>query len=526
MSIGRAHAMHNLSSASFWMECDHWYQHKSRQIAAGEYVDSESDASRRGTALHDLLEIAVGLWLHEDPSLDDMIMRAFEVRAVQLGWSDAESDENWDQLKIAFQAVRKLLDQMPEAQVALELAVPLSHEPESVGYVDLAIVDGHDVFIVDHKFGQVEVDPGSYQNRGYALNAIRFLREKGIEIPDGARVHLGINQPRHAHEIRFAPPTNEKELWRFETAVLERVKRQKSGKGLQAPASLETCQWCDFGRICSAKRVLVSGMLSTVEELADRMGATGGRHLSESGADPALAEQLVRQKSIINEILKEATEWVQQDEATFPHWRRTQVNNPRVWDMRIRDLNEIVRELRSVGVQNPMKLMSPSEVEKTFDSPAVKEMVGELSLSEGFHVRLKYQPPAAAAPAEGKAAEVSPTDGSREVDAPVRRPPPPTFIARVQAAMNRPGAMDDAVADGVPASIEDEIEPPAKPKRKRRTKAEMLEDATQAVAETDPSPVPPPRARKKTKPKSPETLEKAKQEVRARASAIAKKGKK
>lgn len=521
MSIGRAHAMHNLSSAGFWMECDHWYQHKARQIAAGEYVDSESDASRRGTALHDLLELAIGLWLQEDPDFDQALADAFDFESIRLEWSDTEADENWDQLKIAFQAVRKLLDPMPEAQVALELAVPLSHEPESVGYVDLAIVDGHDVFIVDHKFGQVEVDPGSYQNRGYALNAIRFLRQKGIEIPDGARVHLGINQPRHSKEIRFAPPTSEKELWRFETAVLERVKRQKSGKGLQAPASLETCQWCDFGRICSAKRVLVSGMLSTVEELAAAKAETGG-HLSESGADPAMAEQLVRQKSMINEILKEATEWVQQDEETFPHWRRTQVNNPRVWDMRIRDLNEIVRELRSVGVQNPMKLMSPSEVEKTFDSPAVKDLVGELSLSEGFHVRLKYQPPAAAAPAGGKAAEVSPTN-EEPLEAPVRRPPPPTFIARVEAAMNRPGAMDDAVADGVPASIEDEIEPPAKPKRKRRTKAEMLEDATQAVAETDPAPVPKPRSRKKTKPKSPETLEKAKQEVRARASAIARK---
>ena len=511
---GRKHAMWNMSSADYWMECDHWYQHKKRRLADGTFVEEDSDASLRGTALHDIIEGAVERWVGLQDLDDEFREKEMDQLAAwvdaqlcttqaRLEWSEADLEDAADQFSIAFRAVRLMLADMPNASVALELVVPLSHERESSGYIDLVAVDETGVYFVDHKFGRIRVEPDCYQLKGYAVNGIKKLEEAGFEGLRKLPIYLGVNQPREQREIIWHE-TTWKELDAFETRIWETVRRQDKGKGLRAPASLSTCHFCDFRMGCSARSELVGGMLATVEEIAAAVE-------KKEAIEPELIERIVRDRKTIEQVIEECVTRVKEDEETYPNWKRVAVVNPRKWNMEVMDLNEIMRELRSVGVQNPLTLMSPAQVVSM--APEAKEKVFELTVDMGHHIRLKYLPPAGG---DGKAVEASPTDAKGEIACSVRRPPPPSFVERVQAAMTPKGPTiiehneDDAPRDN--AEIADEIAAAAIAPKKRGRPRKVKTD--EPVGEKKGS-----RAEKKM-------LAEAKKEILAKVKSTGRKGKK
>lgn len=473
--MSRAHAVHNMSAADYWLECDHWYGHKKCQIDAGTYESKDSDASLRGNALHSIIEKMIEAHVSEGRVDAEQVETELLAAQARLDWSESDLVDAGEQISIAFRSVRKLLDAMPDAQVLVEMAVPLAHERESEGYVDLTIIDpATGVYFTDHKFGQGRVDPDSHQNHGYAANGLAYLRSKGFDIPPGERIYLGINQPRHATEIAFHE-TTEEELADFQKTVETRVARQKSGFGLQSPETLETCQWCDFRTTCSARKMLIGGMLSTVEEIAAAVAR-------DERIEPALVERIVRERKTIESVIEECVERVKADPETFPDWKRITVGNGRAWDAETMDLNEIVRQLRGLGAQNPFELISPSAVEKRY--PETEGKLDGLTVDKGFHVRLKYT----GSGEKAAVVEEVPTQKS---------PPPPAFIERVQKAMAAKKAKKPEAVEEKP--VEPAADQPADPF------AELVERAKKRAFKKPAEPEAPPVERGRGRPRKEET---------------------
>lgn len=421
MSVEKAHATHNYSSSHIWLECDHWYGFKSKAYREGTPWDTTSAAAEAGTRKH--------------AELEELLQRVFEgagfdPKLLELAGVDAP-------VISAAKGILELLSRYPDANVATELAIPLPHEPDSDGYIDVAFWDANSVGIVDAKFGKLEVDPSSPQLKGYAYALLCRLAElNGVEkLPQ--TVLLGIAQPEiRSGVLCIEYPTSE--IIEFGRAVQQTVERQLAGKNLQGPESLDTCSWCPAKIRCGYRTSMMAGMLDDF-----------GKHTPVSSAalfeEPDLVERIVRSRKEIKEIIDECVAIVIANPDTFPDWKRTQVGNARKFDLELREAEEIAMLLEKAGVEWPWQLATPAQLKEKH--PELAEAIDELTIDQGVHVRLSPL---------GSVARRKKAD----------KPKAPAFVEQVEAAM-RPAA---------PPAPEPKKEEKPKRTRAKTTKQKAIEE--------------------------------------------------
>ena len=285
------------------------------------------------------------------------------------------TDDDRDQVTVALLASINLVSRYGTGvSYLLEQKVPLSHEPESNGYVDLgAIVRSHDVLIVnDHKFGRGEVPPDSDQNKMYAANLLLLLEKKMKWRPK--RVILSITQPALYREaVVFETTPEELEQFRLHTEAV--VKNQKKGNYVGA-SDLSTCQYCPFEDGCKEREDLIRGVMVPVNKAIE-----GGGLSSEE------VEHIARNGTAISKIVSECKTKVVNDPNTYPDWYRNSVVNARKWST-ILDEHDIAHQLRLLDCKDIYNLKTPAQIKDLY--PKAEEKVDELSTDQGHHVRLRY----------------------------------------------------------------------------------------------------------------------------------------
>ena len=396
----RAHAMHNASSSSYWMDCSLWYHLKLECERKGIDYDSENEAAQRGTMQHEVDEQAFA-WYREE-KFGKNLRRCVEGAAKALAKGHKEkygltlSDDDLTECTIAVQAVLDIIT--PEHEVALEVPIPLSHEPESKGPADVLayrqdeVAPGQyllsDLLLADYKHGRIKHSPNGYQLRVYGSNALRIFEEDvGLTLDDDTRIRLAIIQPKHYTEALVKTFTV-KELRSFQAYVEHTVERQKNGDKRGA-SSLSTCDWCDFDRIgmCTHKETLLGNVINSVRMAGE------GNELADH-----LIEEVVRSRNVFKRIIDDCTAKVRDDEKRFPNWTRATVSNGQTWTTLVDD-EQISHKLAEAGAtdEDVWVMKSPKQVhdataghEKASEIAAI---IDEYSVEAGTHVRLHFGAP-------------------------------------------------------------------------------------------------------------------------------------
>ncbi|QDH93753.1 exonuclease [Corynebacterium phage StAB] len=174
----RAHAVLSASGAARWIACP------PSALLEADLPDTESDASRQGTAAHELAE-------HK-------LRRAMKLRSDRptSEWQDDEMEELTDAYR---DYVLTILEETPGAELFIEQRVDFSHiVPGGFGTCDAVIIADGTMDIIDLKYGQgVAVDAtGNPQLRLYALGALGAF---GM-LYDIHTIRMTIYQPRR-HNI-------------------------------------------------------------------------------------------------------------------------------------------------------------------------------------------------------------------------------------------------------------------------------------------------------------------------------------
>lgn len=362
----KRHAIHNPSSADYWLHCGHWYHHKIAAEAAGENWNPDSDASRRGHLLHDIAEHALRSILN-DPECESwssvLVDNAVLASIEQLGLEEAVTDEDSEQVTKALCAVLQVIDEVScdgEVTVKLECEVPLSHEPESVGTVDVQIIGPRIYVVLDYKFGKGEVAEDADQFWVYASNAALGLEPR-------REVWLGVVQPQLRDEA-LIHKTDWDSLVEFRGHVNHTVRKQKAG-AVYAPSDLSTCNYCPFKDRCVGYVSLVSGAAEVLLNITN----------------DAQIEWVVANRTAITQGVETLADVVKQSPERFPNWSRKEVENPAKWNPGV-EIGEIAHQLRIKGVKEPYTLRTPADILSEY--PDLAGSVKQFVLDRGTHVRL------------------------------------------------------------------------------------------------------------------------------------------
>ena len=403
----RLHAMHNASSANYWMDCDLWYHLKVECERKGIDYDNENEAAQIGTMQHEVDEQAFE-WQRAG-KFESNVRRCVDAACKALAKNHFEryglklTDEHRAECAIAVQAALDLVT--PDHNVALEVPIPLSHEPESNGPADLLayreeeVAPGQfllvDVVLADYKHGRIKHSPSGHQLKVYGSNSLAVFEDLGLKLQPDTRVRLAIIQPKHYTEAIVRSFTV-KELTSFQAVVEHTVERQKGGSRRGAN-SLSTCEWCDFAKlgICHHKETLVGGLLNGVKTTPTEDMAT------------ELIEEIVASRSVLEATIKECVRRVIDDPKRFPNWTRKTVSNGQGWSPLV-DADQIGHKLEEVGAPDWYVPKTPKQIIDAYageeNAEEVQAVVEAYSEEAGTHVRLYQGAP----------------DGSKKKDPPAR----------------------------------------------------------------------------------------------------------
>jgi len=361
--MSRAHAVWNASSAKYWLNCGVYTREKLAAEAAGKEWNQPNIHSIRGSALHDVIEGVLREHFAGEIDVDRCIDKHVGIAE---GEHDYEvTDDDREQVTVALIASINLVERYGTGvSYLLEQKVPLSHEPESNGYVDLgAIVRSQDVLIVnDHKFGRGEVPPDSYQNKMYAANLLLLLEQKMKWRPK--RVILSITQPA-LYRDAVVHETTPEELEIFRLSVEVEVELQKAGK-YSGAKDLDTCTYCPFEEGCKEREDLIRGVMVPVNKA-----------LKDQGLTNVEVEHIARNGTAISKIVSECKTKVVNDPAMFPDWYRNSVANARKWST-ILDEHDIAHQLRLLDCKDIYNLKSPKQIKDLY--PKAEEKIDDFRL--------------------------------------------------------------------------------------------------------------------------------------------------
>ena len=185
-----AHAKLGASGAHRWMQCP------GSLVLEEGMPDTESDASREGTAAHAVGEAC--LLRGHDP---------FEY----IGESAPTDEVDWtvdadmaNAVDVYVRHLRELADDFGEHNVEVQVSLaPLGDWAEDMfGTADFVGLVGDVLYVRDYKHGKgvvVEAE-GNVQFAYYAVGALLHLRERGHDINAIREVRMGVVQPRAYHE--------------------------------------------------------------------------------------------------------------------------------------------------------------------------------------------------------------------------------------------------------------------------------------------------------------------------------------
>lgn len=354
----RAHAMHNASSADWWLECGLWYQWKKEAEAKGEVYDKPGEAAKRGTMMHEQAEVLLLNILDQgEEAIDDWRSSMNELTKEEKDW-----------VVTAVEAVMELVD-IRETEVETEVAIPLSHEPESDGHVDVLAYQEGCLFVIDYKFGEMQVAPSSPQLKIYGANALVLLRQNLGSIDPDMDVVLAVVQPR-IHREALVRRYKARDLLKFQAHVEHVVHAQLEGAEKRGAGSLSVCEWCPWIDRCWHRKALLGGMIKTLRKV----------ELSNEEI-----EDIVRARSALKKTIEKYTKVVAEDEDRFPNWTRVHVSNGRVWNPAL-DVSKVATQLIDAGAEEVYALRSPAQIRDS--NRKLKPLVEKLSIDSGFHVRL------------------------------------------------------------------------------------------------------------------------------------------
>ena len=341
----RPHAFRSASAASQWLNCAQWARLKRRALDADETIDTGGVHADRGTRLHTIMEDLTRAWM-ETPEADaHTLLRAPSVMGL-------EDDRDVEMISSAFHATLALLAEIGPGTTGVELQVSLSHEPGSVGYVDLAHVAGDTLVCADNKFGLGAVEADSLQNKVYASNLVRSLASKGKTFK---RVVLAILQPELSEDA-IIHETTPGELHDFRGFVDVTVQRQEDGTDERGASNPETCTFCPFKLKCPTNKAMLLDALDVAEEVTTR------------AAFPHTVERFYRSKKMLEDALAMARDAILEDEEAFPGWSRSERRNARTWDLVKWTEAEIAHQIRKAhGIADPYRLQTPSKIKAMLD---------------------------------------------------------------------------------------------------------------------------------------------------------------
>jgi len=370
------------------MECGLWGFFKRIAVDSGENFSPDSAASIQGTKQHTVAEVALRIILVDggaSPDIAKYVRQALKTTRVKLTAPDAIEN-----IEIAVRAAFELIPDTMRTE--LEFKVPLSHEPESFGTLDIAGVRSYDytgveyvdhVLVADYKFGEMPVSPDCHQLKIYAANFCEFLLDAGYSIVGSTRVQLAIIQPK-IHREAVVREFEYAQLFRYRSHVEHVVEKQVSLHDMRGAGSLSVCDWCDFRDRCHHRPTLVSGLLQDIGKKKE------GGMLAD-----AKIEEIVKSRSAFKKVIDECTALVVDNVDRFPNWTRAKVANAEKWSPLMEE-EDIQKTLEKKGAKDLFTLSQPKRVRDS--NPDLATTIDRYVMERGEHVRLYEGAPKKRAP--------------------------------------------------------------------------------------------------------------------------------
>jgi len=157
------------------------------------------------------------------------------------------SDDDREAVAEVVRHVRELLDEFP-GELLVEVDVDLSdYFPGLIGRVDVAIVSGKTLIVIDGKFGRVPVSAETAQLKAYALGLLDAYSYLSFEQVIGI-----ISQPlaHHYDETRYAP--DELELWA--RGIMVPALKEAFGPAPRFNPAPEACRYCRARAVCAVRK--------------------------------------------------------------------------------------------------------------------------------------------------------------------------------------------------------------------------------------------------------------------------------
>jgi hypothetical protein len=157
------------------------------------------------------------------------------------------SDDDREAVAEVVRHVQELLDEFP-GELLVEVDVDLSdYFPGLIGRVDVAIVSGKTLIVIDGKFGRVPVSAETAQLKAYALGLLDAYSYLSFEQVIGI-----ISQPfaHHYDETRYAP--DELELWA--QGIMVPALKEAFGPAPRFNPAPEACRYCRARAVCAVRK--------------------------------------------------------------------------------------------------------------------------------------------------------------------------------------------------------------------------------------------------------------------------------
>lgn len=277
--MGQYHAKLSPSSASRWTECT-----ASIRMQEGR-PDSSSEASRQGTACHQLCAEV----LEDNLSVESYLGREMWFTGRQEHWVDewpaalgkpehvVKLDRAMiDACDVAVDFVREQV-QLTGGTLEVEQRVPIGHftgEEGAGGTSDVVIITPDTIYVWDFKFGRHKVEAfdviepargdkppkrrANLQAACYALGAM----EKFGWLYDFKHVHMGIIQPHLTHISEYTCSIDEL----LEVQEFLRVKAEETRANPQFKPSYDACHFCKAkGPDCVAQTEFVRSVVQSAQ---------------------------------------------------------------------------------------------------------------------------------------------------------------------------------------------------------------------------------------------------------------------
>lgn len=161
-------------------------------------------------------------------------------------WS-VYSDDDRDAVDEVVRHVRDLLDEFP-GELLVEVDVDLNdYFPGLIGRVDVAIVSGTTLIVIDGKFGRVPVSAETAQLKAYALGLLDAYAYLSFD-----RIISIISQPfaRHYDETRYSPD----ELMLWAKGIMVPALQEAFGPAPRYNPTPEACKYCRARAVCAVRK--------------------------------------------------------------------------------------------------------------------------------------------------------------------------------------------------------------------------------------------------------------------------------